>query len=174
MCYVRVVKHQNFEFEGNPHCESRIDFFSTLFSMWAKLYFYWICQILAVPLIPPDPTKRAGDQALEKLINVVKITNSRAIISTRAYHSVVRASSISFLKTARLKWPDLPWIHSNHLSDSRYLGSKASETASYPWTSLVRKAVTKLAATSLGLNLYPSSGSQPSTPSGRWFMKGCL
>ncbi|CAM6097433.1 unnamed protein product [Calypogeia fissa] len=118
-------------------------------------------RILAVPLIPPDPTKKGGDQALEKLNNVVRITKARAIISTRAYHSVVRASSISLSKAA--KWPDLPWIHSNRLNDSRSRASNVN-AASFPWTSLVQKAATNLAAASLGLNMYPWAGSQPTTP----------
>ncbi|CAM6111386.1 unnamed protein product [Calypogeia fissa] len=119
-------------------------------------------RILAVPLIPPDPTKKGGDQALEKLINVVKITNARAIISTRTYHSVVRASSISLSKAAKLKWPDLPWIHSNCLNDS---GSRVStpNVSSFSWALQLQKAASELAATSLGLSTCPWAASQRTT-----------
>ncbi|OAE25147.1 hypothetical protein AXG93_3217s1640 [Marchantia polymorpha subsp. ruderalis] len=70
-------------------------------------------KIIAVPLIPPDPSKRGGDLALEKLKNVVKVTDAKAILTTRTYHSVVRASSFMARGPA---WPNLSWIETNCLS----------------------------------------------------------
>ncbi|KAL2641753.1 hypothetical protein R1flu_009340 [Riccia fluitans] len=72
-------------------------------------------KILAVPLIPPDASKRGGDLALEKLRNVAKITEAKAILTTRAYHSAVRTCSLTMMGRGP-KWPDLPWIESNCLS----------------------------------------------------------
>lgn len=66
-----------------------------------------------MPLIPPDPSKRGGDLALEKLKNVVKVTDAKAILTTRTYHSVVRASSFMARGPA---WPNLSWIETNCLS----------------------------------------------------------
>ncbi|KAG6555213.1 hypothetical protein Mapa_003253 [Marchantia paleacea] len=72
-------------------------------------------KIIAVPLIPPDPSKKGGDLALEKLKYVVKVTDAKAILTTRTYHSVVRASSLSIMGNGPA-WPNLPWIKTNCLS----------------------------------------------------------
>ncbi|KAG6557173.1 hypothetical protein Mapa_001100 [Marchantia paleacea] len=75
-------------------------------------------RVIPVPLIPPDPTQRAG-QALAKVENVAKACEAKAILSTYAYHAAVRAASLKNILTVSTSqktapvWPDLPWHHTD-------------------------------------------------------------
>ncbi|XLR29714.1 hypothetical protein HN51_049590 [Arachis hypogaea] len=49
---------------------------------------------ILVPVLPPDPMQRSG-QALTKMENIAKSCSIMAVLSTVAYHSAVRAESVS-------------------------------------------------------------------------------
>ncbi|OWM69223.1 hypothetical protein CDL15_Pgr025410 [Punica granatum] len=75
--------------------------------------------VIPVPVLPPDPFQRGG-QALMKIENIVKVSNTVAILSTRGYHTAVRAASLKNLVSFTRKnaksttcWPDLPWLHTD-------------------------------------------------------------
>ncbi|CAK8575846.1 unnamed protein product [Lathyrus sativus] len=74
-------------------------------------------KVLPVPIIPPDPMQRSG-QALMKIESVAKSCGIVAILSTKAYHSAVRAGSLKnllSLKNGKSSgcWPNLPWLHTD-------------------------------------------------------------
>ncbi|MED6210728.1 hypothetical protein PIB30_066868 [Stylosanthes scabra] len=84
-------------------------------------------KVIPVPVLPPDPMQKSG-QALLKIENIVKSCGIVAILSTKGYHSAVRAGFVKGLISlsgndgkSSARWPNLPWIHTdswNHKSKS--------------------------------------------------------
>ncbi|XP_037495943.1 inactive atromentin synthetase invA3-like [Jatropha curcas] len=78
-----------------------------------------IAKVLPVPVLPPDPLQRGG-QALLKIENIAKSCNAVAILSTRLYHTAVRAGSVKSLISLTVKkgkssarWPNLLWLYTD-------------------------------------------------------------
>ncbi|EFJ28539.1 hypothetical protein SELMODRAFT_410953 [Selaginella moellendorffii] len=77
--------------------------------------------VLPVPLIPPDVASRgsssSSSHALAKVENVAAACGAKAILSTVAYHTAVRASAIRDTLLSRSggrpSWPKLPWMHTD-------------------------------------------------------------
>lgn len=85
-------------------------------------------KVIAVPVIPPDPSQRGG-QALLHIQNIAKSCNAVAILSTFNYHTSVRATYLKDKILLRGKngenlphWPDLPWLY----TESRIKSSKSN------------------------------------------------
>ncbi|KAL1325323.1 hypothetical protein HN51_035400 [Arachis hypogaea] len=88
-------------------------------------------KVIPVPVLPPDPMQKSG-QALVKIDNIAKSCGIVAILSTKGYHSAVRAGFVKGLISlsgkdgkSSARWPNLPWMHTDSWIDkSKSLASK--------------------------------------------------
>ncbi|XP_063940050.1 uncharacterized protein LOC135149116 [Daucus carota subsp. sativus] len=98
-------------------------------------------RVIPVPVIPPDPSQKAG-QTLLHIQNIANKCNAVAILSTKRYHISVRAfaaKNIIFLagkSKSSPQWPDLPWLHTdsfiNKSNDGTYFQAMAQVSKPLP------------------------------------------
>lgn len=97
-------------------------------------------QVLAVPLLSPDP-RHHGGQALAKVENVAKSCNAVAILSTSSYQAAVRASNLrnmilpsTYKGKGFPRWPDLPWLNTDSWTNKNF--NKMKLPSSWSWSKI--------------------------------------
>ena len=63
--------------------------------------------VIPVPVYPPSPSSLATD--ITKLYHVVQDCDAQAILTTGAYHRMVKWSRLFGACSRRLRWPSQPW-----------------------------------------------------------------